>query len=222
METQEPSIQGAVTNFCHKVSFVSIFSFPLLIVFYVVYRLGPIEIEIMDNISLALTYAWLVLISLYLGRIPRLAWNNQHSNLNTKIVYYSLFPIFSTLILIISFIEIFSSYGLIEVGSDWSELITHYLAVFLVAEIILDFISLIKHGKDSSTNFDSDLGPNPTAITTSISQRHQDKFFTYNRTCWLIFVSGIGAIYIGLTNPTYLAITGVVLSLEHILAAITD
>ena len=210
METQEPSIQGAVTNFCHKVSFVSIFSFPLLIVFYVVYRLGPIEIEIMDDISLALTYAWLVLISLYLGRIPRLAWNNQHSNLNTRIVYYSLFPIFSTLILIISFIEIFSSYGLIEVGSDWSELITHYLAVFLVAEIILDFISLIKHGT------------NPTAITTSISQRHQDKFFTYNRTCWLIFVSGIGAIYVGLTNPAYLAITGVVLSLEHILAAITD
>ena len=213
-ELNKSEVQGNVTNFCHKVSFVSLFSFPLLILFYTVYAFGPIEIPLMDDISLALTYFWLVFISLYLGRIPRLAWNNKSSNLNTKIVYYSLFPVFSMLILIIAFIEIFNKYGVLEIGSEWQELITHYLAVFLLAEIFLDFISMIKHGNSEKIQ--------PSTITPRINQRHQDKFFTYNRTCWLIFLSGIATIYIGLTNPAYLAVTGLVLSSEHILAAITE
>jgi hypothetical protein len=206
-------IQSGVTYFCHLISYVALFSFPVLIIFLAIYAVGPIEIEILNDISVALLYAWLVLISLYLGRIPRLAWNNKDSNYNTMIVYYSLFPIFSTLILIISLVKIFSSYGAIEIRSDWLDLITYYLTVFLITEIVLDFISLIKHANDSQSRFDQ---------KSKIFEFYQDKFFTYNRTCWFIFLSGIASIYIGLTRPEYLAITGVVLSIEHIIAAITD
>ena len=150
------------------------------------------------------------MISLYLGRIPRLTWNNNDSNINTKIVYYSLFPVFSTLILIISLVEVFTNYGIIEIRSVWVELIRYYLKVFLIIEIAFDFISLAKH---LDSKFDSE---------SEIFDFYQDSFFTYKLTCWCIFLSGVGAIYIGLASPEYLAITGVVLSSEHILAAITD
>lgn len=207
-------IEGNVTYFCHKISFLSLFSFPLIIVIFSIYKISDIKIQLMDDITLGLLYLWLIFISVYLGRIPRLAWNNKNSNPNTKVLYWSLFPIFSTFILIISLVQISSNYAFIEVKSEWQELITFYLSVFLVTEIFLDYISLVKHGKDSNSNkFDKSVG---------IFEDYQSKFFTYNRTCWFIFLSGIGSIYIGLTSPGYLAVTGVVLSIEHILAGFTD
>ena len=213
MNGDKEVIDGLVTTTCHKISFWSIYTFPLILTVLAIYEFAPVEIEVMEKVTLFLLYTWLVLISLYLGRIPRLAWNNKASNYNTKIVYWSLFPVFSFLILNISVIDIFDNYEMVNLGEDWEELIKFYLVVFLFAEIGLDFVSLIKHTRNIKEDFDSD---------SAIFKLYQSEFFSYNRTCWFIFGSGIGAIVIGLMYPSYLAITGVVLSLEHILAGLTD
>ena len=92
----------------------------------------------------------------------------------------------------------------------------------MILEIAFDLVSLYFHAKDSGVIYNRNSQPISSKTTQTIFTRHQDKFFTYNRTCWLIFLAGLGAIYIGLTNSAYLAATGIVLSLEHIIAAVTD
>ena len=194
----------------HRISFVAMISFILVLVISFVYSAQPIQTEVADKIQFVAIYVTLIAISAYLGRIPKMDWNHKTSTPTSKGIYWALFPGIS-MVVAVSAILILSG----KVEGDNLGIITGMLFWFLAIEVFCDLLSFVDHLRRHVNGNDN--------LPYSIEEWHDEGNIAYGIFVTLVMLSGIVVVIYSTTLPSqYLAWTGLILSAEHLIAAFTD